>query len=122
MQQAGGSAMAPGSASSPITQDREAAAGGTRWVAGTARPEDRSPTRPPAATTAFAAHCERASWTPTPSVGKGRARMPMALVWTAVAVLGAYAISVLAFLRGETVNAVWFVVAAVAIYAIAYRF
>ncbi len=44
------------------------------------------------------------------------------LVWTAVALVGAYAVSVLAFFRGETVNAVWFVVAAVAVYAIAYRF
>jgi carbon starvation protein len=45
-----------------------------------------------------------------------------ALLWTAVAVAGAYAIAVLAVLRGETVNAIWFVVAAVAFYAIAYRF
>ena len=45
-----------------------------------------------------------------------------ALAWSAVALGGAYAIAVLAFLRGETVNAVWFVVAAVAVYAIAYRF
>jgi carbon starvation protein len=45
-----------------------------------------------------------------------------ALFWTAVALAGAYAVAVLAFLRGETVNAVWFVVAAVAVYAIAYRF
>ncbi len=48
--------------------------------------------------------------------------MLRALFWTAVALAGAYAVAVLAFLRGETVNAVWFVVAAVAVYAIAYRF
>ena len=45
-----------------------------------------------------------------------------ALVWTAVALAGGYAIAVLAVLRGETVNAVWFIVAAVAVYALAYRF
>jgi carbon starvation protein len=45
-----------------------------------------------------------------------------ALLWTAVAVAGAYAIAVLAVLRGETVNAIWFIVAALAVYAIAYRF
>jgi carbon starvation protein len=44
------------------------------------------------------------------------------LLWTAVAIAGAYAIAVLAVFRGETVNAVWFVIAAVAVYAIAYRF
>ncbi len=45
-----------------------------------------------------------------------------ALGWLAVALAGAYALGVLAVFRGETVNAVWFVVAAVAVYAIAYRF
>jgi len=48
--------------------------------------------------------------------------MLTALAWMAVAMVGAYAIAVLAFLRGETVNAVWFVVAAISVYAIAYRF
>jgi carbon starvation protein len=45
-----------------------------------------------------------------------------ALLWTAVAAAGAYAVSVLAVARGEPVDAIWFVVAAVAVYAIAYRF
>src|SRR5690242_6873025 len=45
-----------------------------------------------------------------------------ALVWIAVALAGAFAIGMLALWRGETVNAVWFVVAAVAVYSIAYRF
>ena len=44
------------------------------------------------------------------------------LAWLALAGVGAYAVAVLAVLRGETVNAVWFVVAAVAVYALAYRF
>jgi len=45
-----------------------------------------------------------------------------ALAWLAVALAGAYALGQLAVFHGETVNAVWFVVAAVAVYAIAYRF
>ena len=45
-----------------------------------------------------------------------------ALAWIAVALTGAYAVGMLAIWRGETVNAVWFVIAAVAVYAIAYRF
>jgi carbon starvation protein len=49
-------------------------------------------------------------------------RVGVALGWVATAVGGAYAIAVLAFWRGETVNAVWFIVAAVCVYAIAYRF
>ncbi len=44
------------------------------------------------------------------------------IVWAAVAVLGAAAAGGIALNRGESVNAVWFVVAAVCVYAIAYRF
>src|SRR5512139_2778179 len=42
--------------------------------------------------------------------------------WGLLALVGAYAIGMLALWRGETVNAVWFVIAAVAVYSIAYRF
>jgi carbon starvation protein len=42
--------------------------------------------------------------------------------WAAVALAGAYALGKLALWRGESVNAVWFVVAATATYALAYRF
>src|SRR4030095_1975902 len=44
------------------------------------------------------------------------------LGWIAVAFAGAYALGSLAIWRGETVNAVWFVIPAVAVYSIAYRF
>ena len=44
------------------------------------------------------------------------------LVWLGVALAGAWAIAVLAVFHGETVNAVWFIVAAAAVYALAYRF
>ena len=44
------------------------------------------------------------------------------LGWSAVAGLGAAAISVLAWSRGEPVNALWMVVAALCVFAIGYRF
>ena len=44
------------------------------------------------------------------------------VLWFAVAILGAYALSGIAFNRGESINALWLVTAAVCIYAIAYRF
>lgn len=43
-------------------------------------------------------------------------------IWLAVALLGAFAFAMLAISRGEQVNAVWLVIAAVACYSIAYRF
>ena len=46
----------------------------------------------------------------------------MPLVWAGVAVLGAGSLAVLAAHRGESVNALWLVVAALCVYAIAYRF
>ena len=44
------------------------------------------------------------------------------LIWLAVALIGACAFAMLAINRGEPVNAIWLVVAAVACYSIAYRF
>lgn len=44
------------------------------------------------------------------------------VIWLAVALVGAGAFAMLALNRGEHVNAVWLVVAAVACYSIAYRF
>jgi carbon starvation protein len=44
------------------------------------------------------------------------------LVWGAVALTGAAAFGVLALSRGETINAAWLLTAAVATYAVAYRF
>ncbi|MGH8284612.1 MAG: carbon starvation CstA family protein, partial [Steroidobacteraceae bacterium] len=43
-------------------------------------------------------------------------------LWTAIAVAGAAALGGIALNRGETVNAAWFVVAAVCVYLVAYRF
>ncbi|SPM28176.1 Carbon starvation protein CstA, partial [Mycobacterium terramassiliense] len=44
------------------------------------------------------------------------------LFFGAIAVVGAVAWAIIAFVRGETVNAVWFVVAAICTYIIGYRF
>ncbi len=42
--------------------------------------------------------------------------------WAAVAIVGAVALGWIALMRGEPVNALWIVVAALCVYAIAYRF
>lgn len=42
--------------------------------------------------------------------------------WVAVAILGAFAVAGIALNRGESINALWLITAAVCIYAIAYRF
>src|SRR5438270_14009477 len=44
------------------------------------------------------------------------------LGWSAVAILGAISLAALAVGRGESVNAVWLVTAALSVYFIAYRF
>jgi carbon starvation protein CstA len=44
------------------------------------------------------------------------------LLWPLVAIVGAFAFAALALGRGETVNAVWLVTAALSVYFIAYRF
>jgi carbon starvation protein len=49
-------------------------------------------------------------------------RLGSILLWGAVATLGAVGFGVLALSRGETVNAVWLLTAAVCTYAVAYRF
>ena len=44
------------------------------------------------------------------------------LIWLAVALLGALALATVALHRGEQINAMWLVVAAVCTYAVGYRF
>jgi carbon starvation protein len=44
------------------------------------------------------------------------------LVWGGVAVLGAASLGIVALDRGETVNALWLVIAAICVYLLAYRF
>ena len=44
------------------------------------------------------------------------------LVWLVVAVAGAFALATVALTRGESVNALWVVTAAICTYLIAYRY
>jgi carbon starvation protein len=44
------------------------------------------------------------------------------LIWILVALVGAFAVGGVALHRGETINAMWIVIAAVCVYAIGYRF
>jgi Carbon starvation protein CstA len=44
------------------------------------------------------------------------------LIWTAVALLGAFAFAGIALNRGEPISAAWLVTAAICVYLIAYRF
>lgn len=44
------------------------------------------------------------------------------MVWLVVAVVGAYALAGIALNRGESINAIWLITAALCVYAIAYRF
>src|ERR687897_3007600 len=61
--------------------------------------------------------------TESPAPVESRRASPRSIaVWTAVALVGAVAWAVLALSRGENVNAVWLIAAALGSYAIAYRF
>lgn len=71
----------------------------------------QDPSLPPVALDADVVDAEHRRWTP--------ARIA---VWSAIALLGGVAWVVIAVVRGETVNAIWFVFAAVCTYLIAYRF
>ncbi|MFS0703573.1 carbon starvation CstA family protein [Cellulomonas sp. 179-A 9B4 NHS] len=71
----------------------------------------QDPALPPVALDADAVEAEHRRWTPL-----------RIAVWAAVALLGGVAWVVIAVVRGETVNAIWFVFAAVCTYLIAYRF
>lgn len=68
-------------------------------------------TLPPAGVDPKIAEQEEKRWTPV-----------RIIVWVAIALIGGIAWSMLAFSRGETINAVWFVFASVATYLIGYRF
>ena len=49
-------------------------------------------------------------------------RFASIMVWTGLALLGAGAFGKIALERGERLNAIWFVVAAICTYLVAYRF
>ncbi|WP_182112299.1 MULTISPECIES: carbon starvation CstA family protein [unclassified Actinotalea] len=88
---------------------RGATGGGTEGGGGALLEQD--PGLPPVALDPDVIEAEGRRWTP--------ARIA---VWAAIALLGGVAWVVIAVVRGETVNAIWFVFAAVCTYLIAYRF
>ena len=51
-----------------------------------------------------------------------KTRLLSTLTWIGIAILGASAIGAIALHRGETINSVWFIAAAICVYAIGYRF
>jgi carbon starvation protein len=67
--------------------------------------------RPPAAVDPAILEAEDRHWTPLKIA-----------IWIAIALLGGFSWVMLAVIRGETVNAIWFVFAAVCTYFIGYRF
>ena len=69
------------------------------------------PTLPPTAVDESLREAEERKWTPAKIA-----------LWVAISLLGAVAWFMLAIVRGETVNAIWFVFAAVSTYLIGYRF
>jgi carbon starvation protein len=69
------------------------------------------PALPPTAVDAAVQEAEERKWTPAKIA-----------LWTAIALLGGVAWFMLAIVRGETVNAIWFVFASVCTYLIGYRF
>ena len=44
------------------------------------------------------------------------------IIWVLVSLLGAFSFSLIALQREESINAIWFITAAICIYTIAYRF
>lgn len=81
--------------------------------AGTASEIDlvQDPALPPIALDPAVLEAEDRRWTPAKIA-----------LWAVIALLGGIAWAMIALVRGETINAVWFVFAAVASYLIAYRF
>src|SRR3569623_963654 len=57
---------------------------------------------------------------PTPA--RSVRRLGAMLTWILISIMGAGAVGGVALSRGETINSLWFIVAAVCVYAIGYRF
>ena len=58
----------------------------------------------------------------SPTKNSTQSTLASRLMWLVVAVVGAFALGTLALHRGESINAVWLVIAAVCVYSIAYRY
>ncbi len=91
--------------------------------------EGRAVAAPPNRTTALDTHDGHLSYVhtdadlpPVAIIDRSPIGTKHKIFFGVIAVLGAVAWAVIAFVRGETVNAVWFVVAAICTYIIGYRF
>jgi carbon starvation protein len=56
------------------------------------------------------------------TISTNKKRLLSTITWIGIAALGASAIGAIALHRGETINSVWFIAAAICVYAISYRF
>jgi carbon starvation protein len=56
------------------------------------------------------------------TISTNKKRLLSTITWIGIAALGASAIGAIALHRGETINSVWFIAAAICVYAIGYRF
>ena len=65
---------------------------------------------------------EPAAPPPSAPAARSGARAMKKLFWFGVALIGAYALGGIALHRGESINAMWIIVAAVCVYALGYRF
>ncbi|MCU1542500.1 MAG: carbon starvation protein CstA, partial [Microbacteriaceae bacterium] len=72
---------------------------------------DQDPKLPPVALDAGVLEAEDRAWTPAKIA-----------LWVAIALLGGVAWTMIAIVRGETINAIWFVFASVCTYLIGHRF
>ncbi|MCR2827447.1 carbon starvation CstA family protein, partial [Microbacterium sp. zg.Y909] len=82
----------------------------------------RSQTPPDGSSAALAADLPPVAVPEAELEREARWTLPKILLWAAIALLGGLAWVMLAVVRGETVNAIWFVFAAVCTYLIGYRF
>ena len=58
----------------------------------------------------------------TATVSKALPKTVSTVIWIAVVALGTFSLAGIALHRGESINAMWFILAAVCVYAIGYRF
>jgi carbon starvation protein len=88
-----------------------ATSNGSKEATGGAAVLERDPNLPPVALDESIQEAEDRKWTPAKIA-----------LWVAISLLGGLSWVMLALVRGETVNAIWFVFAAVCTYLIGYRF
>jgi carbon starvation protein len=97
--------------SSSVNRGKQGKQGRAAEAARTGAVIEQDPSLPPVALDPEVQEAEDRRWTPLKIA-----------IWAGIALLGALAWTMIAIVRGETINAIWFVFAAVCTYFIAYRF